>query len=158
MSIQQLQEHTGWPISWQTVRRWLVHVEMIFAILITLELASQVVVALILWILKIIFAIRRCLPDIDDCTWDSFSCGHVCDLAMHECWLTVRIWVLNDRSPEISERSSRRPEWTQDGGRCWVDSVFSYHFVGDFVDQSGYELVCNVKVLSKGKKLTTQDR
>ena len=76
---------------------------MIFSILITLELSPQIIIALVLWILEIVFAVRGCLPDIDDCTWDALAGDHVGDLAVHECWLTVGVGVLDDGTAEFAE-------------------------------------------------------
>lgn len=136
MSIQKLQKHTSRPISWQTIRGRLVHVEVVIAIGIRAELSSQIVIRLVFWILEIVFAVRRRLPDVNNGIWDSLASEQVNDFAVHQGGLAIGVWVLDDGSSILAERGIGRPEGTEDGGGGWVNTVLGYEFVSDFVDES----------------------
>ncbi len=73
VSIQQFQQNTSRPIGRQRVRSRFQAVEVVLSILVGLELSTQVVVRLVVWVLEIVFSVRRCLPDIDYSTWNSLS-------------------------------------------------------------------------------------
>lgn len=136
MTIQKLQQHARRPIGWQTVRCWLVHVKVVIAICICAEFSSQIVVRLVLGILEIVFAVRGRLPDVNNGIWNSLAGDQIDDFAVHQGGLTTGVWVLDDGAAELAEGSIGRPEGTEDGGGSWVDAVFGYEFVGNFIDKS----------------------
>jgi hypothetical protein len=104
MPIQEFQQHTSRAIRWQRIRRRLQHIEVIFPIRIRLEFPSQIIIRLVFWVLKVVFPVGRRLPDIDDRTWNALAGCEIGDLAVHESWLCLRSWVLDDASAEL-------PEW-----------------------------------------------
>lgn len=58
VSVQQVQEDTGWSISGQRVSSWLQAVEVVLSVRVGAELSSQVVVGLVLWVLEIVLSVR----------------------------------------------------------------------------------------------------
>jgi hypothetical protein len=80
---------------------------VIFSVLISPEFSSKVVVGLVIWVLEIVFSVRRCLPDIDHSTWDSLSSQQISDLAVHQSRVSARRRILDDAATEFAERSIR---------------------------------------------------
>jgi len=104
MSIQQLQQHTSRSIRRQRVRSRLQAIEIIISILVTLKLSTQIIWCLVLWILEIVFAIRRCLPDVYHRTRYSFSSYRISDFAVHQRWMATWSWVDDDATTKLPER------------------------------------------------------
>lgn len=77
---------------------------MVFAIGIRPELSTQVVVGLVVWVLEIVFAIRRCLPDVEYRVWDALSGQEIENFAVHEGWVTARSGILDNAASEFAER------------------------------------------------------
>ena len=120
MTVQKLQQNTSWSISWQRVSRWLQAVEPVLALLVGAELATEVVIGLVLWVLEIVLSVGGSLPEIKDSVWDWLLGLQVQDLTVHQSDLAVWSWVLDDGATELTERSAWRPEWAEDGGGGWV--------------------------------------
>jgi hypothetical protein len=57
MTVQKLEQDTSWSICGQRVGSWLQTIEVIFSVGVCSEFSSQVVIALVLWVLEIIFAV-----------------------------------------------------------------------------------------------------
>jgi hypothetical protein len=120
---------------------------VVFPIGISPELSSQVVIGLVLWVLEIVFAVGRCLPDIDDCIWDSLASEEIGHLAVHERWVSAWGGVLNDAASELAEWGVWGPEGAKDGGGGGIVAVFAQKLVGNFVDESADVNVSNLKVV-----------
>ena len=106
---------------------------MILAIGISPELPSQIVIGLILWILEVVFPVRRCLPDVNDNSWDALLSDEVGNGAVHEGDMAL-VRVLDYAAAKLAERGVGRPEGAKDGGRRGEDAGFGGDFVGDFID------------------------
>jgi len=120
--VQQLQQNTSRSISGQRVRRRLQAVKVVLSILIAHKLSSQIVIALVLWVLEIVLPVRERLLDVEDGAWDAFSGQEICDFAVHQGWVSAWRWILDDASAELTEGAIGRPERTEDGGgwmRMW---------------------------------------
>lgn len=73
-------------------------VESVFAILIRLELSSQVIVGLILGVLEVVFAVAGCLPHVERNARNRLLGPEVADDAVHIRYDAVLWLVLNDGS------------------------------------------------------------
>ena len=103
MSVQQLQNLASRSIEWDRIWRGSQTIERVLALLVCLELATKVLITLIV-ILLLIQAVRRCLPDVDHNTCQRLlGCG-VHDCAMHECDFSVLRRVESDRATILSQR------------------------------------------------------
>lgn len=85
VSINRSQELIRWAIGGKRVCCWPEAVETIFSILICLKLSSKIVVALVVWILEVVFSIAACLPHIEGNVWNWLLCCQISDRAMHVC-------------------------------------------------------------------------
>lgn len=115
---------------------------MVIAICISPEFSSQIVIRLVFWVLEIVFSVRRCLPDVNDGVGDSLAGEEINDFAVHQGGLTIGVWVLDDRASGLAEWGVGRPEGTEDRRGGWVDAVFGYELVGNFVDESVNWISC----------------
>jgi hypothetical protein len=135
MSIQQVQKYTSRSIRRQRIRCRLQAIEIIFSVLITLELPSQIVIRPVLGVLEIVFPVRRRLSDVDDCAWNSLSSQEIGNFAVHEGRVSAGSGILNYATTERAERGVGGPEGPEDGGGGGV-RTFGQQLVGDFVDES----------------------
>jgi hypothetical protein len=108
---------------------------VILTVLISLELSPEVIIGLILRVLKVVFAVRRRLPDVNDNTWDALLGDKVGDGAVHKGDMAL-VWVLNYAAAELAEGGVRTPEGAEDGGGSGEDAGFGGDLVGDFIDES----------------------
>lgn len=136
MSIQQLQQHTGRSIRGQRVRRRLQAIKVVFSLVVRSKLPSQVIVALVLRVLEIVFPVGGRLPDIDHGVGDALAGQKIGDLPVHEGRVSAGRGVLDDAAAELAEGSVGRPEGAEDGGGGGVGAVLGHELVGDFVDES----------------------
>jgi hypothetical protein len=154
MSVQESQQLEAWSVSRQAVCGWVVAQEVVFPVFVGTELAPEIVVRLVVWVLplvlvfaaepipstetylEIIFAIRRGLPDVENGSWDALAGGEVGDGAVHPADPTALAGVLDYGGAEIAERRVWRPEGPENRGRGRVDIALGNDFVGDFVHQA----------------------
>ena len=83
MSVESGQELIGWSICGKRVCSRSKAVQAVFAVLVCLELSAQVVVALVLWILEVVFAVAASLPNVKCDVWNRLLGLQVFDCAMH---------------------------------------------------------------------------
>jgi hypothetical protein len=145
VSIQQVQKYTSGTIRRQLIRCRLQVIEIIFSVLVTLELPSQIVIRLVLGVLEIVFPVRRCLPDVNHSTRNSLSSQEIGDFAMHQGRVSTGGGVLDNVTAERTEWGVGRPEGAKDGRRSGV-CAFRQELVGNFVDESAdVSFWCNLK-------------
>jgi hypothetical protein len=115
---------------------------MIATLPIGAKLAAQIIGALALGILKVVFAVTRGLPDIHHGAGHARPARQRGDPAVHQRHLTARGGVLDDTAAEGPEGGSGGPEGTEDGGGCraggggGVAAFFLVVFVRDFIDEA----------------------
>lgn len=119
-------------------------VEVVAALRVGAELATQVVGGLVVRVLEVVLAVGRRLPDVEDGAGDRLARGHVADHTVHlgDAALGGHA-VLDDAAAELAEGRVGRPEGAQDGGGCGVDVALRDDLVGDLVNEAG-ELVSRV--------------
>lgn len=106
MTIQEVQENTGWSVDGERVWCWLEAVEPVLAVLGGAELSSQVVVGLVLWVLEIILSVGGCLPEVEDGVGDWLLGLEIEDLAVHQGNVAI-VLVLDDGATELNLESWR---------------------------------------------------
>ena len=74
MPIQRAQQLEAGSVCGQTIRRRPQAVQLVLAILVRLELAAQIVVALVVGVLKVVFAIAARLPEVERDIRDRLVC------------------------------------------------------------------------------------
>lgn len=136
MTVQKLKELIRRPIRGQRVRRGVVAVQPVLALLVGPELAAQVVGLLVLGILEVVLAVGAGLPDVEDGAGDGLAGDEVGDGAVHEGDAALGVGVLDDGRAVVAEGGVGRPEGAEDGGGGGVDVAFGYDLVGDFVDEA----------------------
>lgn len=112
-------------------------VEPELALLVGLELAAQVVAALVLRVEGVVLAVGARLPHVEDGVGDAKPGVDVLDDAVEEGDLAVLGQVLHDRGAVVAEGCLGRPEGAQDGGRRRLEALVGDDFVVDFVDKAG---------------------
>lgn len=115
VAIHHRQQLVRRTVGRQRVGSWVVAVEPIFAVLVSLELAAQVVGGLVLRVLEVVFAVGAGLPDVEDGVGDGLAGQQVCDGAVHQGDAALGVGVLDDGGAIVTEGSVGRPEGTQDG-------------------------------------------
>lgn len=116
MAIHQRQQLIGRTIGRQRVGSRVVAVEPVFAVLVGPELAAQVVGALVLGVLEVVFAVGAGLPDVEDGVGDGLAGEQVCDGAVHQGDAALGVGILDDGAAVLAEGGVGRPEGAQDGG------------------------------------------
>lgn len=115
VAIHQRQQLVGRTIGRQGVGSRVVAVEPVFAVLVGPELAAQVVGALVLGVLEVVFAVGAGLPDVEDGVGDGLAGKQVCDGAVHQGDAALGVGVLDDGGAVLAEGGVGRPEGAQDG-------------------------------------------
>lgn len=133
MTVHQLQKRICWAIGGQRVRSRVVAVQPVLAILVSLELAAQVVGRLVVWILEVVFSIGASLPDVEDGTGNRLSCDEVRDGAVHLANAALRVGVLDDGAAVVPEGRIGRPKGTEDGRGCGIDIALGDDLVRDLI-------------------------
>lgn len=110
MSIHQLQTCIARPIRRQRVGSRVIAVEPILAILISAKLATQVIGALVIRILKVVFAIRAGLPNVKDGAGNGLAGEQVSNGAVHFADAAAGGRILDDRGTVVAKGSIRRPK------------------------------------------------
>lgn len=136
-------------------------VEVVLALLVGTELATEVVGGLVLGILEVVLAVGARLPDVEDGAGDGLAGDDVADHTVHLGDAAVGgNAVLEDLAPELAERSIGRPEGAENGGGCGVQLALGDDLMGDLIDEamrcciSGYSQNSILEAL----KLTTRGR
>lgn len=140
VTIKKIQEHTSRAICRERVWSWAQTVEVIFSVRIRLELPSQVVVGLVVWILEVVFPVRGCLPDVNHSSCDPFFRVEIRDFAMHQGDMPVRRWVQDDALAVFAEWGSRAPKWAKDCGGCGDLIGLDSMLMCDLVDKTAMRL------------------
>lgn len=115
VAIHQRQQLIGRTIGRQRVGSRVVAVEPVFAVLVGLELAAQVVGALVLGVLEVVFAVGAGLPDVEDGVRDGLAGEQIRDGAVHQSNAAGGVGVLDDGAAVFAEGGVGRPEGAQDG-------------------------------------------
>lgn len=115
MAIHKLEQIVGGAVSGQRVGGRVVAVEPVLAVLIGTELAAEVVWRLVVWVLEVVLAVGRGLPDVEDSAGNGLAGEKVSDGAVHLADLAVRGRVLDDGGAVVAEGGVGRPEGTEDG-------------------------------------------
>jgi len=114
---------------------------MIATLPIGAKLAPQIICALPLGILKVVFAVTRGLPDIHHGPGHAGPAPQCRDPAVHQRHLAARGGVLDYAAAEGAEGGGRGPEGAEDGGGGGRDhgvaAFLVVVFVRDFVDEAG---------------------
>ena len=103
---------------------------VVVAVGVSPKLSAQIIVRLILGVLKVVFPIRRSLPDVDNGSWDAILGHEIGDTSMHQGHLPL-VGTLYDAVPKLTERCIRAPKWSQDRRR------------GGYLIRLACVLVCN---------------
>ncbi len=139
VTVHHLQQLVRRAVCGQRVRRRVVAVQPVLAILIGTEFSPQVVWSLVLRVLEIVFPVGRSLPDIKYSARDGLAGHEITDDPVHEAHTSIRSGVLDDGCTVITERNIRGPEGSQNGRGRRVHARVGDNLVGDFVDESrGY--------------------
>lgn len=133
MAVHHLQQLIGGTVGGQRVGRGVVAVEPVFAVLIGAEFAPQVVGGLIIRVLKVVLAVGRSLPDVEDGVGNRLPGDQVADDTVHQAHATVGSWVLDNGASIFAERSVWRPKGPEDGRRRGVDTRIRDDLVGNLV-------------------------
>lgn len=136
MSVHQRQQLIRRPVCRQRIRRGMVAVEPVFAVLVGLELAAQVVGRLVLRVLEVVLAVGAGLPDVEDGVGDGLAGQQVGDGAVHEGDAARGVGVLDDGGAVVAEGGVGGPEGAEDGGGSRVDVALGHDFVGDFINEA----------------------
>jgi hypothetical protein len=115
VAIHQCEQLVSRTIGRQRVGSGVVAVEPVFAILVSPEFAAQVVGALVLGVLEVVFAVGAGLPDVEDGVGDGLAGEKVCDGAVHQGDAALGVGVLDDGAAVLAEGGVGRPEGAQDG-------------------------------------------
>lgn len=83
MSVERLQQLVARAVCGQRVRRWSQAVESVLSIVVRFELSSQIVGALVVWILEVVLSVAARLPDVEGHVGERLLCGKIADDAMH---------------------------------------------------------------------------
>lgn len=111
-------------------------VEPKLAVLVSAELASEVVTGLVLGVVSVVFAVGARLPHVEDCVGDTLAGVDVLDDTVEKGQLTVLGHVLDDAGAVVSEGCLGRPKGTENGGRGRGAAIVGNDLVVDFVDES----------------------
>lgn len=136
MTTHHLQHIRTWAAGINGVFCWLQAIEVELAIGIGAELAPQVVPGLVLWVKNIVFAIGAGLPHVEDSVWNANSSINILDRSVEVGQLSVFGHILYTGSTELTERSLRRPERTEDRGGGWDAALRGDNFVVNFIDET----------------------
>lgn len=115
VAIHQRQQLVRRTIGGQRVGSGVVAVEPVFAVLVGLELAAQIVGGLVLRVLEVVFAVGAGLPDVEDGAGDGLAGQQVGDGAVHQGDAAFGVGVLDDGAAVLAEGGVGRPEGAQDG-------------------------------------------
>ena len=116
VAIKELEELVCWTVLRKRVCGRAETLETVFSLAVGLELSSEVVVGLVVWILEIVLSVGRGLPDVDCDIWDWLLGGHVGNNTVHVGDQAAWSWVLDDATIEFSPWSVGAPERTEDSG------------------------------------------
>jgi len=141
VAVEPTEHLSGGTVGGQRVCRRAQAVEVVLAVGVATELAAQVVVDLALWVLEVVLAVGRGLPDVDDGVGDALARLRVCDLAVGECDEPARGGAHYYAFAELAPWSVWTPEGTEDGGRGGDFTRLRGYGVSDFVDEAGRGLV-----------------
>lgn len=117
VAVKPAEHHSRRTVCGQRVCGRAQAVEVVLAIGVAAELAAQVVVDLTLWILEVVLAVGRGLPDVDDGVGDALARQRICDPAVGECDEAAGGGAHDDAVAEVAPRSVGAPEGAEDGGR-----------------------------------------
>lgn len=134
-AVHESEKNTGGAVGGQGVRSGVVAVPVELSVLVGGELAAQVVVGLG-WVLEIVLAVGRGLPDIEDGTGDGLAGFHVTDGTVHEGDATIGLGVLDDAVAESAEGSVGGPEGAENNVGGGGDTILSDDLVGDLIDET----------------------
>jgi hypothetical protein len=115
VSVHHLQQIERRPVGRQRIGRWVVAVERVLAVLVGSELATQVVGALVVGVLEIVFSVGRGLPDIENGAGDGLASDQIANNSVHQNHTAILGRILDDGGAVIAERGIGRPEGSQDG-------------------------------------------
>lgn len=147
VTVKKLEELVCWTVLWERVGGWAETDESVLSLVVGLELSSQVVVALVVWVLEIVLSVGGCLPDVDAHIWKRLFGGHVGDDSVHECDKTAWRGVLDDRGVKFSPWCVGAPEWTENGCRCWGIASVGGDVVCDFSHETNTDVrSCQLKL------------
>jgi hypothetical protein len=144
-AVHESEEDTSGAVGGERVGSGVVAVPVELAILVRLELATEVVLGLC-GILKVVLAVGGSLPDVEDSALDGSTSLHILEDTVHVCDSATLLVVLNDAGAELTERSVRRPEGAEDdvgGGR---HALLGDNAVSNLVDEAvqlvSYAFLC----------------
>lgn len=133
-SVHSRKKNPGRTFSRKRISSGLKAVEVVFSLLVGLELATEIVVCLFL-ILKVILSVGAGLPDIEDGVSDGLFSIRVHDTAVHKSNFSL-VGAHDDGTTVLTERGFGAPERSQNGGRSWLDLALKESHVGHFVKES----------------------
>lgn len=108
-------------------------VQSVLSVRVRLELSAEVVVGLVVWVLEIVFSVRRGLPHVEGDVGDWLVGLHVADDTVHVGDDTALGLVLDDGFFELAPWGVGGPEGAEDGGGGGdVVGVVNLDEVGDF--------------------------
>lgn len=137
MTIHRLQQLPTGPVLRQRVRSWPQAVQVVLALVVCLELAAQVVVALVVRVLEVVLAVAAGLPHVEGDVGNWLLRHEILDDAVHVSHDAALGLVLDDAVAEFAPGSIGRPEGTEDGGGGGdVAGVFGLDVIGDFGHQA----------------------
>lgn len=113
VTVKQLSKLVSWTVLRKGVCGWSKAYKSVLSILVGLELSSEVIVGLVIWVLEIVLSIRRSLPNIECDVRKRLLGLHVGDDSVHICCLAL-VWILNDACIEFSPWCIWAPEGSED--------------------------------------------
>lgn len=134
VSIKQLEQFSGWSIEWNWIWCWLQAIPGVLTVLVRHELASKVVVTLVI-VLLFVHAIGRRLPDINCRIWYWFLCLRIGHCSMH-IYVLCAGWVMEFNACSLlSYWMVLSEEGSEDCALCCDIGCFGGLLICDFVDQ-----------------------
>ena len=140
-AVHESEENTSGAVGGKRVGSRVVAVPVELAILVGLELATEVVLGLVR-VLEVVLAVGRSLPDVENSALNGLAGVHVLDNTVHECNSATLVGILNDAVTELTERSVGRPEGTENDVGSGRHALLGDNAVGDLVDEAVLLISC----------------
>ena len=156
-AVHELEEDTSGAVGGERVGSRVVAVPVELAVLVGLELATEVVFRL-RGVLEVVLAVGRSLPDVKNSTLDGGTGLHVLEDTVHVCDSATLLVVLNDAVAELTERSVGRPEGTENDVGSGRHALLGDNAVGNLVDEPIRLVSYKYSCFRNSVKLTIRDQ
>lgn len=136
VSVQFPEQLARGAVGREGVRSGSQAVEAVLAVLVGFELAAQVVVGLVGWVLEVVLAVAARLPEIEGYVRYGFLCREVAYYTVHICHVPF-VGILDHAVAELAPGGVGGPEGPENGGGCGDVVGFACDMVGDFCNEAG---------------------